>query len=56
MDVENDIREVFKVFDKENKGYIMVLELCYIMMNLGEKLFDDEVDEMLMEVDWDGDG
>ena len=56
VDVENDIREAFKVFDKENKGYITASELRHIMTNLGEKLSDDEADEMLMEADRDGDG
>lgn len=56
VDVENDIREAFKVFDKEKKGYITASELRHIMTNLGEKLSDDEADEMLMEADRDGDG
>lgn len=56
VDVENDIREAFRVFDKENKGYITASELRHIMTNLGEKLSDDEADEMLMEADRDGDG
>ncbi|KAL4238030.1 hypothetical protein ACF0H5_002741 [Mactra antiquata] len=52
----DQIREAFKVFDKDNKGYLTVDELRHIMTNLGEKLGDEEVDEMLMIVDADGNG
>ena len=31
-------------------------ELRHVMTNLGEKLTDDEVDEMIREADIDGDG
>ncbi|KAL4238029.1 hypothetical protein ACF0H5_002740 [Mactra antiquata] len=50
------IREAFKVFDKDNKGFLTVDELRHIMTNLGEKLTDEEVDEMLSIVDADGNG
>ena len=45
-----------RVFDKKNCGYLTVDELRHIMTNLGEKLTDEEVDEMIREVDLDGDG
>lgn len=44
------------VFDKENNGYISGAELRHVMTSLGEKLTDEEVDEMLREADMDGDG
>lgn len=47
---------MFKVFDKDGNGIIFVVELWYVMMNLGEKFMDEEVDEMIREVDVDGDG
>ena len=56
VDAEDQIREAFKVFDKEKKGYITHDQLRYVMTQLGEKLSDDEVDEMIEEVDLDGDG
>lgn len=31
-------------------------ELCHVMTKLGEKLTDEEVDEMIREADTDGDG
>ena len=47
---------ISRVFDKKNCGYLTVDELRHIMTNLGEKLTDEEVDEMIREVDLDGDG
>ena len=44
------------MFDKDTKGYLTVDELRHIMTNLGEKLGDDEVDEMISIVDADGNG
>ncbi|KAG4304398.1 hypothetical protein PORY_002108 [Pneumocystis oryctolagi] len=40
----------FQVFDKDSTGLIGVGELRYILTNLGEKLSDDEVDELLKDV------
>jgi calmodulin len=97
---EEEIREAFKVFDKDGNGYVAMLavavppalsscvrtficlsrpptscfvsvhryssltpssyisaaELRHVMTNLGEKLTDEEVDEMIKEADVDGDG
>jgi len=36
--------------------YISAAELRHVMTNLGEKLTDEEVDEMIREADIDGDG
>ncbi|KAK1786411.1 hypothetical protein P4O66_018102 [Electrophorus voltai] len=55
-DSEEEIREAFRVFDKDGNGYISAAELRHVMTNLGEKLTDEEVDEMIREADIDGDG
>ena len=55
-DSEEEIREAFRVFDKDGNGFISAAELRHVMTNLGEKLTDDEVDEMIREADIDGDG
>ena len=46
----------FQTFDKENNGFIPAAELRHVMMNIGEKLSDEEVDVMIQEADIDGDG
>ena len=55
-DAEEEIRNAFQVFDKNLDGFITPAELRHIMTNLGEKLTDEEVDEMIREADLDGDG
>lgn len=40
----------FQVFDKEGNGFIGAGELRYVLTSLGEKLNDDEVDELLKGV------
>ncbi|GAA5937133.1 hypothetical protein JCM3775_001559 [Rhodotorula graminis] len=55
-DSEEEVREAFKVFDKDGNGFISAAELRHVMTNLGEKLSDTEVEEMIREADTDGDG
>lgn len=38
------------MFDKDNNGYIGQGELRYVLTSLGEKLSDEEVDELLKGV------
>ena len=47
-DSEEEIKEAFKVFDKDGNGFISAAELRHVMTNLGEKLTDEEVDEMVI--------
>ncbi|KAL6056317.1 Calmodulin [Balamuthia mandrillaris] len=53
---EDEIREAFKVFDKDGNGQISAAELRHVMTNLGEKLSEEEVNEMIREADVDDDG
>ena len=46
----------FRIFDKDDDGFISVDELRHIMQSLGEKLTDNELDEMIAEADSDKDG
>ncbi|XP_059616245.1 calmodulin-A-like isoform X3 [Phlebotomus argentipes] len=55
-DGEDELREAFRVFDKNNDGLISSSELRHVMTNLGEKLSEEEVDDMIKEADLDGDG
>lgn len=53
---EEEIKEAFRVFDRNGTGYVCAVELRHLMINLGEKLTEKEVDEMIREADMDGDG
>ncbi|MED6145816.1 translation elongation factor EF1B gamma [Stylosanthes scabra] len=55
-DAEEELKEAFKVFDKDQNGFISASELRHVMINLGEKLTDEEVEQMIKEADLDGDG
>jgi len=46
----------FQVFDKEGNGYISTGELRYVLTSLGEKLTNEEVDELLKGIDVDKKG
>jgi len=50
--MEATIREAFRVFDKDGNGSISAAELRHV----GEKLTDEEVDEIIRVADIDGDG
>ena len=43
VDSEEELREAFKVFDRDGNGFISAAELRHVMTNLGEKLTDEEV-------------
>ena len=53
---EEEIIDAFKVFDKSGDGLISAVELRHVLTNLGEKLSEEEVDEMLQEANIDSDG
>jgi calmodulin len=55
-DNDEEIREAFRAFDKDGNGFISAAELRNAMTNLGEKLTDQEIEEMIQEADIDGDG
>ncbi|KAF5742678.1 putative calmodulin [Tripterygium wilfordii] len=48
---DRQLRDVFKVLDKDNTGYFTVSDLCHILTtNIGEKLEPYEFDEWIQEV------
>ncbi|PVD21372.1 hypothetical protein C0Q70_19545 [Pomacea canaliculata] len=55
-DEEEELRQAFRVFDKSGCGYITPSDLRAVLQNIGENLTEEEIDEMIAEVDIDGDG
>lgn len=53
---EEELREAFKLFDKNKRGYITPSDLRAVLQCMGEELSEEEIDDMIAEVDIDGDG
>ncbi|KXJ22226.1 Calmodulin [Exaiptasia diaphana] len=53
---EDELKAAFKIFDADGNGSITVAELKQVLDNLGERLSEEEVGEMIKEADTDGDG
>ena len=53
---EEELRDVFKVFDKDNSGFISASELKEVSSKLGRNLTDEDVQKMMKETDLDEDG
>ncbi|KRY66738.1 Troponin C, isoform 2, partial [Trichinella pseudospiralis] len=54
--MEEELREAFRLYDKEGNGYINVSDLRDILRALDENITEDELDEMIAEIDTDGSG
>ena len=51
-DTENEIREAYRVFDKERTGCIAVSEMRLILSNLPEKLSEVRGLGLLLQIIW----
>ena len=57
VDDAEQMRQAFAVIDKDGSGKISADELRQVMRSIGETEFtDDDVDEIIREIDMDGDG
>lgn len=54
--MQEELREAFRMYDKEGNGYIPTSALREILKALDDKLTEDELDEMIAEIDTDGSG
>ena len=55
IEIEEDLVQPFKLFDKNGNGLISAAELRHAITIFGEKLID-EVDEIIREAEINGDG
>ena len=46
-----DLKQAFRVFDKDGSGYVSSSELKMVMSKLGVDFTDDELNEMVLEAD-----
>lgn len=53
---EQQLRQLFKMFDRDGNGYITAAELAHSMAKLGHALTAEELTGMIKEADTDGDG
>jgi serine/threonine-protein phosphatase 2B regulatory subunit len=53
---DDEILEAFRAFDLDKNNFIGAAEIRHILINIGEQVTDEEVDEMIRMVDKDGDG
>lgn len=53
---DDEILEAFKAFDLDKNNYVGAAEIRHVLINIGEQVTDEEVDEMIRMVDTDGDG
>jgi len=51
-----ELTATFRVFDKDGDGKISKSELGVVLRSLGDDMSDDELEEVIVKVDGDGDG
>ena len=56
VDTELEITEALNIFDKEGNGFVAASELKHILTNIGEKMSEEEVEEILRDCNVDGQG
>ncbi|KAH8313450.1 hypothetical protein KR067_005962 [Drosophila pandora] len=56
MTPEDEIIAAFRVFDLEGTGFIPESEFRHIMTNLGEKMTEDEIEEIIRDADSNTEG
>lgn len=53
---ETEVKEAFRILDRENKGEINTSIIKEILMKLDDEITEADVDEMIYEIDEDGSG
>ena len=53
---DDEILGAFRAFDLDKNNYVGAAEIRHVLINIGERVTDEEIDEMIRMVDRDGDG
>jgi len=56
VEVKQELREAFLLFDREGNGYITVDQLREILWELDNTITSEDMDQILEEIDADGSG
>ncbi|XP_066261023.1 troponin C-like [Euwallacea similis] len=54
--MQQELKEAFRLYDKEGNGYITTSTLKEILKELDDKLTSEELDMIITEIDTDGSG
>lgn len=54
--MQQELKEAFRLYDKEGNGYITTDVLREILRELDDKITPDDLDQMIEEIDSDGSG
>jgi len=54
--MHNELKEAFRLYDKEGNGFITTTVLRDILHELDDKLTPDDLDNIIEEIDEDGSG
>jgi len=56
LNKDENLMVAFKLFDRDEDGFISQMELRTVMYNLGERCTEEEFNDMIREIDTDNDG
>jgi calmodulin len=56
VDMEDELMEAFKSFDRDGDRKLNINEMKYLLLTLGERLEDVEIEEIISQVDSTGEG
>ena len=49
IDTQEELKEIFMIFDRENKGFITPAQIKYVMRCLQENFTEDEIEDIISE-------
>ncbi|KAL3214790.1 hypothetical protein MRX96_034688 [Rhipicephalus microplus] len=53
---QKDLHDAFRVFDRDGHGFITTAELRHVVTTLGERMTEEEADELIREADANNEG